>query len=150
MIESDLLTMRELKEIHIYPSLGFNDIQFRDRESYIRDRIGDPFVKMESPGEKTTISVYNGGNLLLWFTRDTKELVRIQYDINQPSRTRFYLFDDPVSPYTMNILDWICEKQIPYRYSNGIYRFDALHMEIFSIPINAKRNLRRILLEIDP
>lgn len=142
--------MRQIKEIHIYPFLGFNQIQFHDSESYVRDMIGDPFVKIETPEEKNTISIYNGGNLLLWFTRDTRELIRIQYDINQPSRTRFYMMDDPVSPYTLNILDWIRAKKIPYRYLDGIYHFNSLHMEIFSMPINVKRNLRRILLEINP
>lgn len=142
--------MRLLKEIHLYPTLGFNQFQFYDTESYIRDFIGDPFIKIQKPKEPYTLSIYNGGNLLLWFSKDTRRLTRIQYDINQLSKTRFYLMDDAVSPYTPNILGWFKDREIPCTSVGDYYVWDSMYTELFSVPIYAQKLSKRILIELNP
>lgn len=142
--------MRILKEIHLYPTWGFNQFKFYDTESYIRDFIGDPFVKIQKPKEPFTLSIYNGGNLLLWFTKDTRRLTRIQYDINQPSKTRFYLMEDAVSPYTPNILRWFQDRQIPHESIGDYYVWKELCTELYTIPIYIQKSSKRILIELNP
>lgn len=133
--------MRELKEIHLYPREGFNDIKFGDSSSYIRNIIGDPYCTISSPDTDYFISIYNGGNLELYFRKSTMTLMKIRYDINLPSKTRFYMRLNAVSPYLPNIMDWIT--------SSKESSLDKLHMEIEEICDLQKRR-KKVYLIMNP
>lgn len=123
--------MREIKEIHFYPREGFNDIKFGDNDSYIRNMIGDPYCTLSSPKDDYFVSIYNGGNLELYFKKSTRSLIKIKYDINLPSKTRFYMGLEAVSPYLPNIEEWL--------NSSKYKSFEDLHISFESI-----RDLRRV------
>ena len=40
--------MRLLKDLHLYPTIGFNEIKFYDAFDYVRSLIVDPYCIMRS------------------------------------------------------------------------------------------------------
>ena len=100
--------MRLLKDLHLYSTIGFNEIKFYDSFDYVRSLIVDPYCIMRSQEESSFYKrVFNDGNLILSFHRELHHLTRIQYNLNHNSMTRLYLDTDAISPYIYNVLEWV-------------------------------------------
>lgn len=141
--------MRLLKDLHLYPTIGFNEIKFYDSYDYVRSLIGDPYCIMRSQEDSSFYKgVFNDGNLILSFHRELHHLTRIQYNLNHNSMTRLYLDTDAVSPYIYNVLEWvILHDQDTVKLGEESYHSDKLHMDLFHVS-NHIRHLS--LIELFP
>ena len=141
--------MRLLKDLHLYPMIGFNEIKFYDSYDYVRSLIGDPYCIIRSQEDSSFYKgAFNDGNLILSFHRELHHLTRIQYNLNHNSMTRLYLDTDAVSPYIYNVLEWvILHDQDTVKLGEESYHSDKLHMDLFHVS-NHIRHLS--LIELFP
>lgn len=140
-----------LKELHLYPKIGFNDMQFGYTESRIRDVLGDPYLKGFNSRENLYYGSYNDGNLLLWFSCRSKKLHKIQYNILPSSRTHLYLQEDAVSPHSECIIDWMYSED-PFLFHHEeyeLYHSKMLSMRLFPIK-DYRGNVAMRLIELTP
>lgn len=141
--------IKVLKEIHLYPRKGINSIQFGDTEREIRGILRDPYVTVYPDNLPEYFSVYNGGNLILWFSYQSHSLKKIQYDIMPISKTRLYLEDIAISPYKDFIKEWMRENDPDYTYLEEyeLSHSSLLHMDFYPI-LSKSGDMRRMIIEL--
>lgn len=129
--------MRMLRELHLYPGIGFNSIHFGDTEAMIRRSIGDPYVTIHSSMEPEYKCLFNDGNLILYFNRDHR-LTSMRYEINHSNFTRLYMKNDAVSSHIDRIRDWFIDHDSSIEYTK-----ESLYSKKTNTKVYSKYNRRK-------
>lgn len=140
--------MRLLRELHLYPGIGFNDIRFGDTEGMIRRSIGDPYVTIRSnmtPGYKC---LFNDGNLILYFN-SKRQLISIEYEINHSNITRLYIKNDAVSSHIDRIRDWFIDHDTSIEYTDQSIISKGTNTRVFS-KYNRRKGYVLHIMELKP
>lgn len=123
--------MRLLRELHLYPGFGFNDIHFGDTEGMIRRSIGDPYVTIHTGMNPEYKCLFNDGNLILYFNQEHR-LTSIQYEINHSNITRLYMKDDAVSSHIDRIRDWFMDHDTSIEYTKESLYSKRTNTKVYS------------------